>query len=90
MAKKKYTDYASKNTKVEELSEPFDGVVSNCVKLNVRREPSVDSEVITIIESSTEVLVNKDESTEDWYKVYLTDGNGVEGFCMKEFISLMQ
>lgn len=58
-------------------------------KLNVRKNPSKDSEVVCIITKDLSVTVNYDESTEDFYKVYVNvDNVPYEGFCMKEFISI--
>ena len=58
-------------------------------KLNVRKNPSKDSEVVCIITKDSSVTVNYDESTEDFYKVYVNvDNVPYEGFCMKEFISI--
>ena len=58
-------------------------------KLNVRKNPSKDSEVVCIITKDSSVTVNYDESTEDFYKVYVNVDNApYEGFCMKEFISI--
>ena len=58
-------------------------------KLNVRKNPSKDSEVVCIITKDSSVTVNYDESTEDFYKVYANvDNVPYEGFCMKEFISI--
>lgn len=58
-------------------------------KLNVRKNPSKDSEVVCIITKDSSVTVNYNESTEDFYKVYVdVDNVPYEGFCMKEFISI--
>lgn len=58
-------------------------------KLNVRKNPSKNSEVVCIITKDSSVTVNYNESTEDFYKVYVNvDNVPYEGFCMKEFISI--
>lgn len=62
------------------------GVVFNCQKLNIRKEASKDSEVVKVVDVKTELLVNITESTEKFYKVCLA--SGLEGYCMKEFISI--
>ena len=76
------------NETVEEESqeEPIYGKVTGCERLNVRSESTKDSDVICVIDSGTEVLVDLDDSTVDWYKVYLEDG--IEGFCLAEFIRI--
>ena len=58
-------------------------------KLNVRKNPSKDSEVVCIITKDSSIAVDYNESTEDFYKVYVNvDNVPYEGFCMKEFISI--
>ena len=58
-------------------------------KLNVRKNPSKDSEVVCIITKDSSITVDYNESTEDFYKVYVNvDNVQYEGFCMKEFISI--
>lgn len=66
--------------------EPVYGVVSECAKLRVRKEPSTDAAVICELPLATEVLVDEANSTEEFYKV--VTGAGVEGYCMKKFIEL--
>lgn len=62
------------------------GVVTSCLKLNVRKAPSADGEVLTIIDASSKVMVDVDSSTEQFYKVF-TEAS-IEGFCMKKYITL--
>lgn len=62
------------------------GVVSGCEKLNLRKEANKGSDVISVLNKDTELTVNPAESTEDFYKV--CGPNGVEGFCMKKFITI--
>lgn len=70
----------------ETPAEPVYGVVSECAKLRVRKEPSTDADVICELPLATEVLVDESNSTEEFYKV--VTGAGVEGYCMKKFIEL--
>lgn len=74
---------------VNENPEVVNAVVVNCNKLNVRKQPSKDAEVLCIINKDTELTVNTNESTEDFYKVY-TSSNEVlyEGYCVKSFINI--
>ena len=44
------------------------------------------AEVLGTIPVNTEVMVDKDKSIGEFYKVY-TD-SGLEGFCMKQFITV--
>lgn len=62
------------------------GVVTDCVKLNVRKEASPDGEILAIIDFFSEVMVDLDASTDEFYKVFIPAG--IEGFCMKKYIAL--
>lgn len=62
------------------------GLVSDCANLRVRKEPNNKAEVLGTIPVNTEVMVDEDESTGEFYKIY-TD-SGLEGFCMKQFITV--
>ena len=62
------------------------GVVTECVRLNVRKTPSPDGEVVSIIDFLTNVVVDLESSTDAFYKI--STATGVEGFCMKKYIAL--
>ena len=72
---------------VEQLteSEPVEGTVG-CEKLYVRSDATVDSEPVGVINRDSKVFVYEDESTEEFYKV--CTATGLEGYCMKKFISV--
>ena len=72
---------------VEQPAEPkpVEGVV-DCAKLNVRSDATVDSEPVGVINRDSKVFVYEDESTEEFYKV--CTATGLEGYCMKKFISV--
>lgn len=64
-------------------------VVANCTKLNVRDAADKDANVVCVIAEGTELTVDVDNSTEEFYKVYTQAGEIlVEGYCMKKFINL--
>lgn len=65
---------------------PAIGLVSNCANLRVRKEPDDNAEVLGTIPVDTEVIINEDESIGEFYKVYID--SGLEGFCMKQFITV--
>ena len=65
---------------------PKIGFVIDCAKLNVRSEPYIDSDIVCVIPGSTEVEVDEENSTDDFYKICTY--SGVEGFCMKKYILL--
>lgn len=69
-----------------EVEQPAYGVVTGCTKLNVRKEPSTYGTIVCTIDEETEVSIDKEESTEAYYKVCLA--SGIEGFCMKQYIEL--
>ena len=60
------------------------GIVVGCEKLNVRKEPSINSEVVFQFPCNMEVKIFIDKSTEDWF--YVCNAAGIEGFCMKKYI----
>ena len=73
---------------VEEVSEqekPVQGFVSSCKKLNVRKRPNINSEVVCVIDDGTEVLAIKSDSTNEWFEVVAA--NGEKGYCMKKYIT---
>lgn len=61
------------------------GVVTNCLLLNVRKEPDLKAEVLFTMSALTEPKIDLENSTKDWYKVSF-EGN--EGFCLKKYITL--
>ena len=60
------------------------GSVFDCTKLNIRSEPSLDGEIICTVPVSTEVEIDSEKSTNDWFYIYTN--TGIEGFCMKKYI----
>lgn len=69
-----------------QLSTSTTGTVSNCQRLRVREAASVNSEVLCEILINSEVIIDNQNSTKDFYKV--TTSAGIEGFCMKKFIEV--
>lgn len=59
------------------------GVV-DCLRLHIFAEPNLESEIVCKIRYATEVMVDMDNSTEDFYKIYTAIG--AEGFCKKDQI----
>ena len=60
--------------------------VANCIRLHVLSEPRADADVVCKVRYLTEVLVDEDESTEDYYKIYLAIG--AEGYCDKQLVDI--
>lgn len=63
------------------------GVVSNCQRLNVRMYPRTESKVLCVIDCDAKVTIDTESSTDTFYKVSTVDG--IEGFCMKKYITLL-
>jgi hypothetical protein len=64
----------------------FVGAVSNCVKLNIREEPSIDSRVRCVVDFASELLIDTSKSTLDWFSVCTPAG--IEGYCMKRYVNI--
>ena len=66
-------------------------VQMNRILLNVRKEPNIESEVISQLSNGTRVNVNLDKSTNDFYYVAskITEAGvkvPVHGYCAKAYI----
>lgn len=60
------------------------GKLVDCYRLNIRKEPNADSEVVKVIKNSDVVEVNVNATTPDgWYKT-------TDGYCMSKFIKLIK
>lgn len=70
---------------IEEKTEVI-GFVEGCDKLNVRKEANKESDIMCIIDKSTELIIDSDNSTDEFFKV--TTLSGIEGYCMKKFIKI--
>lgn len=89
-----YTFVELHDVKMEPVNETVDtvtlpktvtGTVFNCAKLNVRSKPDTDAEVLTILDTNAEVVIDPARSINDWLKI--TTAAGVEGFCMRKYVS---
>ena len=63
------------------------GKISNCKKLNIRKLPSRDAEIVSELIEGSEVMIDEKESTALFYKICTE--HGIEGFCMKQFIKVL-
>lgn len=68
------------------IGEPIIGHVVDCTKLNVRKDPDEDAEILGTLPVGAEVMIDESESTDDFYNVCAA--SGFEGFCMKRFIEI--
>ena len=69
---------------VIETKPIIQGIVDGCAKLNVRKQPVANAEVVCVIERNTKVMIDENESTDEFYKVCTV--SGIEGFCVKRFV----
>lgn len=69
----------------QEVEMPI-GVVVDCDRLNVRTQPSPMAAVVCTVARGEQLAIDKDESTDLFYKVYAEIG--AEGYCMKQFIKI--
>lgn len=75
--------------KDETIRSTLIGVVCGCNRLHVRKEKSMKSESLCVLEAGTRVVVkNAADDTSSYYAVTLTDGTS--GYCRKEFIQINQ
>lgn len=72
---------------VEVKQEPIIGIVTDCAKLNVREQAKSNAAILGVISASTELVIIEEESTADFYKICTSAG--LEGYCMKKFITII-
>ena len=63
------------------------GKVSNCKKLNIRKLPSRDAEIVSELVDGSEVMIDEKESTALFYKICTE--HGIDGYCMKDYITVL-
>ena len=63
------------------------GKITGCKKLNIRKLPSRDSEIISELVEGSEIMIDDNESTALFYKICTE--HGIEGYCMKNFIKVL-
>lgn len=66
------------------LPKTVPGVVVDCAKLNVREEPSIDADVVCVLDVMSEIKIDATKSNNEWFKI--CTANGVEGYCMRKFV----
>ena len=63
------------------------GKVNNCKKLNIRKLPSRDAEIVSELVEGSEVMIDEKESTALFYKICTE--HGIDGYCMKDYITVL-
>ena len=59
-------------------------VVVTTDRLNVRKGPSKDTEVLTIVSKDEKLLINDPKLVKGFYSI--TTSSGIKGYVMKEFV----
>lgn len=65
---------------------PTIGIVSGCKRLNIRKRTSTAAEVLTVVNVGSELVIDVQKSKTYWW--YVRTADGVEGFCMKEYVTV--
>ena len=76
-----------KEVEVIEPVKEVKGVVVNCARLNVRKDPEPKAEVLCTVDANHELMIDEANSTENFYKIYTAAG--IEGYCVKYFIAII-
>lgn len=79
------------NEKTAPIQEKFTtddifGTVVGCERLNVRATP--EGEILTVIDAGTTVEIKTDFEDDHWYAI--TTATGMDGYCKKEFINVIE
>jgi hypothetical protein len=69
-----------------DLPPEITGVVTGCVKLNVRAEADSEAPVVVVINAGATVEIFPMMETKDFYNVCTE--TGAKGYCMKKFIAV--
>lgn len=79
---KKEENTGTEEPVVKEDPKPLTGIVVNCDKLNVRKEPSKESDVVRIIDHDDRIDIYNNESADDFYKTS-------DGYVMKNYVKII-
>ena len=80
-------DEVNSDSDKETLNKKKFGVVIGCENLNIRSEANTNSKIVSVIKVDSEVSIDDKGSTEKFYKVCTS--SGVEGYCMRQYISIL-
>ena len=78
-------DLVTETVETVALPETVEGVVVGCSKLNVRANPDATADVVCVIDVASEININVEKSTNDWF--YVCTAAGIEGYCMRKFVT---
>ena len=66
------------------IPETVEGVVVGCAKLNVRAEANLFSDVVCVLDASSEMTIDVNKSNREWF--YICTAAGIEGYCMRKYV----
>ena len=67
------------------IPKTINGVVANCTKLNIRKDPSVHAEILGVVNVDSEMNIDIDKSNDKWF--YVSTAVGIDGYCMRDFVN---
>lgn len=67
-------------------SKFISGKVAYCKSLNIKRKPISSSDIVCVLNTGSKLDVDIGRSTNEWFKV-VTE-SGIEGYCMRSFVSI--
>lgn len=73
----------------EEYTEPENVMctVTNCERLNIRKNPSLSAKILCVVEAGSEVCMFPEEGpTNDEWSLVVTE-SGIEGYCMTAYLT---
>lgn len=73
---------------VPEVVESVKGIVTDCIKLNIRKSPSKSALPVCVVGCGTVLIIDNEYSNDEWFKVSVM-GLDYEGYCMKQFVKLV-
>lgn len=78
----------SEDTTPDAPAELIEGHVTNCLKLNIRKEPNIKAAILCEVALNSVLAIDPAKSNEEWLSV-VTDV-GVNGFCMAKYVNITQ
>ena len=67
------------------IPKTINGVVANCIKLNIRKDPSIQAEILGVVNVDSEMKIDMDKSNDKWF--YVSTAVGIDGYCMRDFVN---
>lgn len=67
------------------IPKTINGIVANCTKLNIRKGPSTNAEILGIVNVDSEMEIDMDKSNDNWF--YVSTAVGIDGYCMRDFVN---